>query len=148
MGREVLREDMGATYGVRVFGGISRRPTERYGFTISFGCGPENVDEMLEAMFAEIESIKSGIDADYIDKVREIQIRQRETALEENRFWMSTLAGHYRYDTDPRLVLEYDDLVASVSSERVGKAAKLYLDKERYVLGVLYPEEIADASQP
>jgi zinc protease len=146
--REVLREDMGATYGVSVYGGISRRPTERYGLTVSFGCGPENVDGMLEAVFAEVESIKAGVDDDYIGKVREIQIRQRETSLRENRFWLNVLAGAYRYDTDPRLVLEYDDLVASVSAERIVNAAKLYLDGERYVQGVLYPEEDADSSQP
>jgi len=39
------------------------------------------------------------------------------------------------------LILEYDQLVDSVSSERVQAAANRYLDTERYVQGILYPEQ-------
>jgi len=140
--REVLREDKGATYGVGVNGGISRRPRERYSFTVSFGCAPENVEELTEAVFAEIKSLQAdGIDDSYLEKVRETQSRRRETSLRENNFWRRALENAYDYGTDPLLILDYDSLVQSVSSERVQTAAEQYLSSDHYLLGVLHPEE-------
>lgn len=145
--REVLREDKGATYGVGVSGNIRRRPRESYGFTVSFGCAPENVEELTEAVFAEIETLReNGIAESYLEKVRESQIRRRETDLKENGFWRAVLEDAYTYGTDPRLVLEYEELVKSVTSERIRQAAGRYLSTERYLLGVLNPEEGVDAS--
>jgi zinc protease len=139
--REVLREDMSGTYGVSVSGGIGRRPREEYSFTISFGCAPESVDDLVSAVFAEVEAIqRDGPTAEVAAKVREIQTREREIDLRENGFWRGALASHYREGLDPRQILAYGDLVASVTPERLREAARLYLDSSRYVKGILYPE--------
>ncbi len=143
--REVLREDMGGTYGVRAGGGLSRRPRETYSFTISFGCAPKNVDTLTNALLSEIETIKKeGIGEDYLVKVRESQTRKREVDVKSNRFWSGQLAAYSRYDRDPRLILDYDTLVKNVSSPRIQEAAKRYLKTDRYVIGVLYPEKVTD----
>ncbi|MCP3980848.1 MAG: insulinase family protein [bacterium] len=140
--REVLREDMGGTYSVRSSGWLSRRPRQRYGFSVSFECAPENVDPMVAAVFEEIESLKSSPpEQEYVDKVRESQRRKRETDVRENSFWRSRLVSAYRYGDDPRQVLDYDRFVESVTPENVQAAARRYLNMERYVKGVLYPEE-------
>lgn len=139
--RETLREDMGGTYGVSVSGGVARRPNERYRFGVSFGCAPENVAELTAAVFAQIERIKSeGVDDALLGKVRESQKRKRETDLEENRFWVSELLDFYRYDEDPRLVLDFDRLVDGLTSDALRDAARKYLRTDRYVLGRLVPE--------
>ena len=146
--REVLREDMGGTYGVRAGGGLSRRPRETYSFTLSFGCAPENVDTLTSAVLSEIETIKKeGIGEDYLVKVRESQTRKRELDVKSNRFWSGQLASYSRYDGDPRLILDYDALVKSVSSSRIQEAAKRYLKTDRYVIGVLYPEKVSEDGQ-
>jgi zinc protease len=139
--REVLREDMGGVYGVGVFGSISRRPVEQYSFTVAFGCAPDKVEELKQAAFDVIEAFRQGEFAGEIaDKVKEQQTRQHETELRENEFWLGALAEHYRFGTDPKLILAYDELVHSVSAERLRAAARRYLDAQRYVIGVLYPE--------
>ena len=146
--REVLREDMGGTYGVRAGGGLSRRPRETYSFTLSFGCAPENVDTLTKALLSEIEAIKKeGIGEDYLVKVRESQTRKRELDVKRNRFWSGQLASYSRYGRDPRLILDYDTLVKSVSSSRIQEAAKRYLRTDRYVIGVLYPEKVTEEGQ-
>jgi zinc protease len=139
--REVLREDMGGTYGVGVSGRIAQRPLERFGLTVSFGCAPENLEELIAAVFDEIESLKSrDVEQSYVDKVQEAQTRKRETDLEENGFWRGVLTSYYRDGRDPRLILDYDRLVRSVTPERMRAAANRYLDTERYVIGRLLPE--------
>ncbi len=139
--REILREDLGATYGTSVDGGISWRPIERYSLSINFGCAPEEVDTLVGEIFTEIERLKTeGVEASYVEKVREIQRRQRETSLKENGFWLGGLKTYYAAGLDPRLLLAFDQLVESVTPETVQQAARQYLDTERYVLGVLKPE--------
>lgn len=142
--REVLREDLGGVYGVGVGGAITKRPVEQYTFSISFGCAPERVAELEKAVFDVVESFKKdGVPADIITKVREAQTRQHEIDLKDNGFWLSALADSYRYRTDPRLILAFDELVKSVTSERLQEAARRYLRTERYVVGELYPESAA-----
>jgi zinc protease len=146
--REVLREDLGGTYGARVSGTLTWRPVERYQFAISFGCDPARVETLIDAVFREIESFqRDGIAETYLQKIREIQRRQRETDLETNRFWIQGLASYYSQGLDPRLFLAYDELVESSTSESLQAAARRYLNEERYVLGVLQPAEDTDSGE-
>lgn len=139
--REVLREDMGAVYGVQVAGDIIRRPRERYNFNIAFGCAPEKVDELIRAVFAEIAAIQSnGVAESYLQQVRETERRQREIDLQDNQFWLGILELYYTEGLDPRDILRFDELIKTVSSDRVRDTARRYLNTERYVLGVLKPE--------
>ena len=145
--REVLREDMGGVYGVGVNGRISRFPKQRYSFTVSFSCDPERVEELTAAVFAEIEALKEdGPGDDYIAKVREIQTRKRETDLERNGFWARQLAYQERNDLELTDILRYDELIEAVTRESVHEAVRHYLDTDRYVQGVLVPENQATAN--
>ena len=142
--REILREDMGATYGVSVAGSLQQYPYEAYSFSIGFGCAPENVDEMVAALFAEIESLKNGGPGQsYVDKVQEQQTRKRETDLKENGFWVSVLRSYTTNGWPLTDILTYPELVESVTVESLRDAAQRYLSNERYVMGILYPEQTA-----
>ncbi len=144
--REILREDLGATYGTSVDGGISWRPLQRYSFTIGFGCAPEEVDSLVAEVFTEIDRLKAeGVELSYVEKVQETQRRQRETSIKENGFWLGGLKTYYTRDLDPRLILTFDQLVDAVTPESLQQTAQEYLNTERYVLGVLKPEPEAGA---
>ena len=140
--REVLREDMGATYGVGVNGILVDRPKERYLFSVGFGCAPENVEEMITAVRQELLSVQeTGLDETYAEKVREAQRRRREVSLKENGFWVSVLRTYYTRGMDPRLVLDHDSLVARVTPENFKATAKKYLSTKNSLQAVLFPEE-------
>ncbi|HVR98331.1 MAG TPA: insulinase family protein [Thermoanaerobaculia bacterium] len=146
--REILREDMGAVYGVAAEGELVSRPNGQYSFTIGFGCAPEKVDSLVQAVFAEIESIqKNGVPEVYIQRVREQERRERELAERENRFWLDALESYYGDGLDPRTISRYGELVEQVTPERMREAAQSYLPRDRYILGVLRPE-VKPAEQP
>lgn len=139
--REVLREDLGATYGVSVGGRLSRRPYEGYSFSISFGCAPDEVDALVEAVFRELDDLKAeGVDEDKIHKVKESQRRRRETDVLENSFWLQALESYYDLGLDPRLLLEHEALLDSVTAKGLQDAANRYFDRQNYILAVLDPE--------
>lgn len=139
--REVIREEKGGTYGVRVMAGPEFRPKERYTFNIWFGCNPERVDELTKTVFLQLDSLKSFSPRDiYISKVREIQKRTNETNLKENRYWLNSLYSSYWYNEDPLLILEKDKLADSLNPEIIQKRAKETFG-ENYLKVVLYPEK-------
>ena len=146
---EVLRNDLGAVYGVGVNGSLVFRPEERRTFTISFSCAPDKVDTLTSAVFQEIAAIQShGTDQDHLDKIKASQRRERETSLKENGFWLEVLANYYRSGWDPREILRFDELVERMSSERLQAAAREYLPTGRYVIGVLKPEAAPAGGSP
>jgi len=142
--REVLREDLGGTYGVGVRAGVEHFPREKYSVNISFGSDPERVEELTKVVFEQIDSLKTvGTTQVYIDKVVEMRKRSREVNLKENSFWRGTLQGFDINGTDPLLVLKYDELVDSLTPDMVQQAAQKYFNMENYARFVLYPQDFA-----
>ena len=140
--REVLREEMGGTYGVGVGVSTTRYPEQRYRIRISFGCAPDSVEQLTLAVFAQIDSLKQFGAADsYIEKVQEGDRRSREASLKENGFWLRSLSSNYWLGQDPVTILAYDDLVDGLTSDIVREAARKHFNMENYARFVLYPEK-------
>lgn len=145
---ELLREDLGLTYGVGISGSLSWRPDEEYAMTFSFGCSPDEVDRIVEAMMTELKRMaEEGVDADLVDKVKASLEREREVQLKENTFWLGILDAYWTRGSDPRLILAFDDLVALLTPESMQDALRTYLDFDQYFLGVMVPEPGAGSSE-
>ena len=145
--REVLREDLGGTYGVGVGTETSRYPEGKYRINLSFGCDPARVEELTQTIFAQIDSLKTiGPAGTDIEKVKEIRKRQRQVALKENRFWINRLQWADSHGIDPRLTVRYEAMVDSLDSEAVRAAAQQYFNMDNYVRAVLYPGNWGKAS--
>jgi zinc protease len=139
--RQVLREDLGGVYGVRVDGGLSRRPRPEYRLNVSFGCAPENVETLRKAVFDEIEAVqRDGAPADLIAKIKEARRRSHEIEVRQNGFWVSELERAYTFGDDPRLIPDVASMVDKISADRVKRAAGKYAKSTQYVLGILEPE--------
>jgi len=140
--REILREDMGGVYGVGASGAIARSPHQERSFTISFGCDPARVDDLLKAAHEEISTLeKKGIGADILDKVKQTYLRERETALRTNKFWLARLEQAYRYGDDPLEIPDTSKTAARMTSALVQASAKKYLDPKQTFEAVRLPEE-------
>ena len=145
--RQVLREDMGGVYGVQVNGGINRRPRQEYRFSVSFGCAPDSVDKLKQAVFDEIKAIqKDGVKQDYLDKAKQARLQAHQVNLKSNGFWLRELERAFIYGDDPKQILDITPMVDKISSDRVRAAARKYLNSKQYVLGVLKPEQSAAAA--
>lgn len=140
--REVLREDLGGTYGVSVGGSGSRDPIPTYSISMSFGADPERLDELVDTLFAEVDRIRTeGLDETYVQKVHEAAVRSHETNLRENGWWMGTLRQVDLYGDDPdRLLNGPAPFIATLDRDDLIAAASRWLNPERYVQVTLEPE--------
>jgi len=139
---EVIREEKSGAYTVGASANSSKYPIESYSFRISFPCGPENVDELTKAVFAEIDKIKeNGVTDEDLQKVKETQRRNREEDLKKNRYWLGQIGGYYYNGMDLDTFYESEELTNGVTSKDLQDAANKYIKMDNYVKVVLMPEE-------
>ncbi len=140
--REVIREDKSGTYGVGVLASLEKYPEQRYNITIRFGCKPERVDELVNTVFQVIDSLKNYPVSDiYITKVKETQLREKEVAEKENKYWSGIIQKYIFDDMDWKQFTGEKDRIDNFKKESVIDAAKKYFDMNNYVKVVLYPEK-------
>ena len=146
--RDNLRENLDGVYGVSAGGALARRPHQERSFSISYGCEPSRVDELVKATDTEIAAlVKSGVKQDILDRVKETFVRERETQLRNNNFWAGWLQTAYRYGDDPALILDTAPVVARMTPELVKAAAKRFLDGRRLYRAVHMPAK-GDPAKP
>jgi zinc protease len=141
--REVIREDLGGTYGVSTSSGTWEEPTHGYRFTITFRCDPERVDELRAAALAEVALILGEAPtAEEITTEQEKNRRDREERVRTNGFWSSGIASTLERGEDPRELVTWDARNDSLSADEVhAMAARVFSEDANYVELVLLPEE-------
>ena len=139
--REKIREEKGGTYGVNVSPSVSKYPKERYQLTISFGCAPEKVGELMDAALKEVEDvINNGSDEKNMVKIKETFLREREVDLKENRFWSSYIATSYQNGMDVMDLNKYNAWVNALTGKDLKKIAKKYVKNGKLMKFTLKPE--------
>ena len=138
---EKLREEEGGVYGVGARGSLSKISFSNLSFSISFPCGPENVDKLVAAALEEVNKIKeNGVSAEDMAKVKETYLVKRKEDLKTNNFWIRNLLKADQEDENPEEILSYEQKVNALTAKELQEVAKKYLD-DNYFLGILMPEE-------
>jgi zinc protease len=138
---EVLREKLGLIYAGQFTGSVQRIPYEHYEIGTTLPTGPEKVDQLLTALFAEIADIKAnGPTQAEVDKVKANWRQSLEHVQHENSYWLAGLQASLLDGTPPSRLLTVTAEVEKLTAADVQKAAQRYLDKDNYVQVVLQPE--------
>jgi zinc protease len=139
--REILREEMGGTYGVGV-GFSNAAPFKGYGtMTVQFGSAPENVDKMVAATLKEIERLKAeGPSVDDVNKVKELERRDLETNAKQNSYWMGSLQTVHMFGWDPIGITRRAERTEKLTPEILKNMFQKYFPTDRYTLVTLKPE--------
>ncbi|MBB3222466.1 M16 family metallopeptidase [Pseudoduganella umbonata] len=138
---EVLREQLGLIYGGGASGGVGKLPYPNYSVALALPCGPENVDRVIAAAFAEIRKLQeNGPAAADLAKVKQSWLTSHRRALRENAFWIGQLQAAQLNGFAPESILGFEERAAAVTPADVQAAAQRYFDFDNYVQVVLYPE--------
>jgi zinc protease len=139
--REILREELGGTYGVSV-GFSNTPPIKGYGSTaIQFGSSPDNVDKLVAASLKEIERLKvEGPSLDDVNKVKELERRDLETNAKQNSYWMGSMQTVHMFGWDPAGIARRLDRTEKLTPEIIKTMFQKYFPTDRYTLVTLKPE--------
>ncbi|WP_311196876.1 M16 family metallopeptidase [Rugamonas apoptosis] len=137
---EVLREQQGLIYGGGMSGALTKVPYGGYAISINLPCGPENVDKVIAATFAEIAKVKEqGVTQEDLDKVRAGWSRNYHKGLRENGYWLGQLQLALVNGTDPAALLTYEQRAGAIRAADLKQTARRYFDMDNYLQVVLYP---------
>lgn len=140
--RETLREALGGTYGVVVEASASKIPEPRYSVTLQFGCAPDRVDELVKALFREIDSLKTGGISDReVDDTRQALFRGHETTLAQNGRLVAALTEIYQNGEDVSVFYGMPMQYNKLTGQMIQDAARRFLDSGNYVRVTLLPEK-------
>jgi zinc protease len=140
--RDILREELGETYGVSV--GLSQPlPQRGAGYiAVSFTSAPENAPRMTERVFQEVERLqREGPSEDLTTRAKESARRQHETSLRENGFWLGRLQSARLLNRDPLLILKRLERIDAVTPAVLHETFKKYFPRERHTIVTLEPEQ-------
>jgi zinc protease len=144
--RESMREDQGGVYRVSINGSASKLPKPKYSITSTWSCNPDNIEKLSQTVLDEMNKIKmNGPTEEDLNKVKETLIRERETQVKENSFWLSYLQNHYLFGNKILSLEEYEALVNSFTIKKIKAVANKYLNTSSYVEVALTPKEKAEA---
>jgi zinc protease len=139
--REILREELGGTYGVSA-GFTNSPPIQSHGLVgIQFGSSPDNVDKLVAAALKEIERLKvEGPSADDLSKVKELERRDLETNVKQNSYWMGSMQTVHTYGWDPAGIARRDQRTERLTQDNIKQMFQKYFPMDRYTLVTLKPE--------
>ena len=139
---EVIREKMGETYSPYATASYDISFDGSVSWMFYLQCAPENCESVEAAAIDLIrECIKKGCDKETLKKVKLQMIKERETSMQENGFWMNMIYGKYvNHENRDALVANYEDLVNSLTVADLKRIAKTYFDLKHYMVGTLKPE--------
>jgi zinc protease len=140
--RDILREELGETYGVSV--GLAQALPQRGGGSIrvSFGGAPDRIDSMVERMMKEVQRLQQeGPSEDLTNRAKETARRAHETAKRQNGYWLGRLQSSKLLGRDPALILSREQRIDAITVQNVHEMFKKYFPMDRYTVVTLVPEE-------
>lgn len=139
---EIIREKMGGTYSPSVNVSYEILPTSKVSWMFYINCNPEQSKEIEEAVFGILNQyINNGVDSVTLGKVQEQMIVNRESAMQNNGFWMAQIQGSYIYNENRDDINNYANLVKSITSDDIKAIAQQFINLKNYVVVTLKPEE-------
>jgi zinc protease len=139
---EVIREELGGTYGVNVVSNYSKIPRPEYTVQIIWGCDPARTDGLIKRVLDEIALLQTnGPAAKHVTDEREALLRDFETSSQDNRFVVDQVSARYQNGEDPDGVWRVTDFYKKLDAAMIQQAAKTYLNAANRITVTLFPEK-------
>lgn len=141
---EVIREKLGGAYSPSVSVSYSMLPVPKTSWQFFIQLDPERAEEIEKTAIEILQKYATeGPDATTLGKVQEQMIINRESAMQNNGFWLGQIYGSYYYNEsrDASASLEeYSNFVKSITAEQVRDMAAHFINLNEYGVSVLKPE--------
>jgi zinc protease len=140
--RESMREDQGGVYGVQARPTMTKYPKEEVNIMVAWGCAPENVEQLVNTVFAEMDTLKmNGPESVNLGKARETVLRDYQTNFEENSYWLGKIKNSFYYDEELLSLDQLNKIVEGITPAYLQKMATTYFTDDHYLKVILMPEE-------
>jgi zinc protease len=138
---EVIREQMSGVYSPMLQMQASKYPNPEYMTFIMFGCSPTNTDTLANAVMDILKNFqKNGPKKETLEKVKQQMIKDRQTSMEKNNFWLNYISGRLYLGEPLNTISTYEQTVNSITNEDIINFMKKYVKLKHVVRIDMYPE--------
>jgi zinc protease len=138
---EVIREQLGGTYTISAYPSTTSMPVPQYMINIIYGCSPLRVEELMNAVHAEINKLKEDIPQEYLDKYKAARLTEYNKGIKENSWYLSQLTDCAYYGQRFTRNSDFPKLLDKLTVKTLKKKAAKYFDTESTLNVILYPEQ-------
>jgi zinc protease len=139
---EVIREELGGTYGINAGASYSKVPNAEYSITISWGCDPARADALTKRVLDEVELLKTaGPTPKQVTDEAEAMLKDFEGNSKSNLYLRDQLASKYQYGEDPATLWLVPDYYKKIDAAMIQQAARTYLNSANRITLTLMPEK-------
>lgn len=140
---EVIREQMSGVYSPMLQMQASKYPKAEYMTFVMFGCSPTNTDTLATAVMDILKNFqKNGPKKETLEKVKQQMIKERQTNMDKNNFWLSYISNRTFNDDLLNTINNYEETVNKVTNEDIVKFMKKYVNLKHTVRIDMYPESM------
>jgi len=138
--RDVLREELGATYDVAVTGNVARVPVPQATVSVDFTSDPARVDALTDRVLAELAVMRNtGPTAQQVSNIQTALLRDFETNIRQNPFLVGQMAQRYQAGDPPESLWDVPKIFQALTPALMRETARKCLDPGRYVRVTLKP---------
>ena len=138
---EVIREQLGGTYTISAYPSTTSMPVPQYMINIIYGCSPLRVEELMNAVHAEINKLKEDIPQEYLDKYKAARLTEYNKGIKENSWYLSQLTDCAYYGQRFTRNSDFPKMLDKLTVKTLKKKAAKYFDTESTLNVILYPEQ-------
>ena len=139
---EVIREKMSGVYSPQAMINMEKLPKPEYNVMVMFGCSPKMANKLTKAVFGIMKDLsKKGPSSIDLEKAKETVIRERETNMKKNDYWLSKLESAYKNEEDINKMLTFEEQLKAITIEDLKLISQKCFTKDHYVRVVLEPEK-------
>lgn len=141
--REVLREDLGGVYGVRVSGRFRNIPDSIQQIGVRFNAEPDVYEQLILQIEEEVAQIAAGnIPDEIIPKITATRLKSYQEATRSNGFWLGQIQQCLQRDLGWEVLYPgyYEERLKHINEADLARAAKRYIQGATSLKFVLLPE--------
>ncbi len=139
---EEIREEESGVYSIGAYPRFSKLPTATESMLVYFPCSPDNIEHITDGVKQVFKKVvDNGPTDENLAKAKKQILKDRETKLQENGFWINTIQSHYFNEIPYSEFAETEGLVSGLTKEYIQEIAKKYLDTSNFVRVALKPKK-------
>ncbi|MBW6514761.1 MAG: insulinase family protein [Candidatus Syntrophosphaera sp.] len=143
--RENIREELSGVYFIQASLQSTELPKQSYSLMTVMACSPARVDELNAAIFATLDSIRTGdLPEKYAISARATLEQRHSENIRSNRYWLGQIQNNLRLGRPLTGFLDKPEYFERIDRDILVKTAKKYIRFDKNKLSVIMLPEVAE----
>ena len=136
--RENIREERSGVYMIYSNSNTTNYPKQIFELDTILACSPDRVDELNDAIFATLDSLRAGyIDDRYLVACKATLKQRYAESIKSNRYWLGQFQNNLRQSRPLTAFLNEPVQVEKLNKKELIKAARKYLNYNKNSISVI-----------